>query len=104
MGNSVSAPGESKECSKIVTGDLSIVIKGLENMHPFDPVVSLLVNPLWMCQQFNWESISFFLSFFLWPRCAACGIEPKPGPLAVRAQSPNYWTIREFLEEYFFKY
>ena len=79
MGNSVSAPGESKECSKIVTGDLSIVIKGLENMHPFDPVVSLLVNPLWMCQQFNWESISFFLSFF-GHAAQLVGSNPNPGP------------------------
>ena len=42
---------------------------------------------------------SFF--FFFGPCCTACGIlvpRPgiEPGPSAVRAQSPNYWTTREF--------
>ena len=41
-----------------------------------------------------------FTTFFL-PRCTACGIlvpRPgiEPGPLAVRAWSPNHWTARVF--------
>ena len=41
-----------------------------------------------------------FFSLF-WPQCGACGIlipQPgiKPTPLAVKARSPNHWTIREF--------
>ena len=46
-------------------------------------------------------SAIFFLSFFFWPSCGACGslvpwpdIEPKP--LAVKAQTANHWTAREF--------
>ena len=39
--------------------------------------------------------------WFLWQHCLACGIlVPRPGiepaPSAVRAQSPNHWTAREF--------
>ena len=45
---------------------------------------------------------SFFVCLFVfWLRCTACGLlvpRPgiEPGPLAVRAQSPNHWTAREF--------
>ena len=38
-----------------------------------------------------------FFSFFFWLHCMACGIDP--GPLAVKAQSPNHWTAREFLRQ-----
>ena len=39
--------------------------------------------------------------FFFWPHGTICGIlvprpEIKPGPLAVREQSPSHWTAREF--------
>ena len=39
--------------------------------------------------------------FWFWLHCAACGIlVPQPGiaprPLAVKAQSSNHWTTREF--------
>ena len=39
--------------------------------------------------------------YFFWPNYAACGIlVPQPGieprPSAVKAQSPNHWTAREF--------
>ena len=39
--------------------------------------------------------------FFFWPQCRACGIlVPQPGikptPSAVKARSPNHWTVREF--------
>ena len=39
--------------------------------------------------------------FFFWPCRMACGIlvpQPgiEPGPLAMRPQSPNHWTAREF--------
>ena len=42
-----------------------------------------------------------FFFFFFWLCCSACGIlvpQPgvEPGPLAVKARSPNYWTAREF--------
>ena len=47
--------------------------------------------------------VLFFLSFFLsfWPCHVACGIlvlKPgiEPEHLAMRAQSPNHWTAREF--------
>ena len=48
--------------------------------------------------------ISFFL--FFWLCCLACGIlVPGPGiepaPSAVKAQSPNHWTTREFPETLF---
>ena len=41
-----------------------------------------------------------FIDFFVGPYHAACGIlvpwpGTEPGPLAVRAQSPNYWTTGE---------
>ena len=41
------------------------------------------------------------LSFFFWLCLPACGIlvpQPgiEPGPSAVRAQSSNHWTTREF--------
>ena len=41
--------------------------------------------------------------FFSWLFPAGCGIlvpQPriKPGPMAVRAQSPNHWIARELLE------
>ena len=46
--------------------------------------------------------------FFLWGGAclAACGIlvpQPgiEPGPLALRAQSPNHWTAREFPDTVF---
>ena len=44
-----------------------------------------------------------FVSFVLFSVCKACGIlvprpEIRPVPPAVEAQSPNYWTTREFLE------
>ena len=46
----------------------------------------------------------YFLFVFLciWLSCVACGIlvpPPgiKPGPLAIKAWSPNHWTAREFL-------
>ena len=40
-------------------------------------------------------------NFFFWSQCGACGIlipQPgiKPTPSAVKARSPNHWTIREF--------
>ena len=45
--------------------------------------------------------IYLFLFSFFWPYCMACrilalwpGIEPRPS--AVKAQSPNHWTTREF--------
>ena len=39
--------------------------------------------------------------FLFWPCCTTCGIlVPQPGTepelLAVKAQSPNHWTAREF--------
>ena len=39
--------------------------------------------------------------FLFWPCSVACGIlvpRPgiEPGPSAVKAQSPNHWTAREF--------
>ena len=42
-----------------------------------------------------------FLFVCFWPHCAACGIlSPRPGieptPSAVKTQSPNHWTAREF--------
>ena len=45
--------------------------------------------------------IFFFFFFFFGLCCLACGIlvpRPgiEPGPSAVRAQSPNDWTTREF--------
>ena len=44
---------------------------------------------------------SLSLFFFFWLSHAACGILVplpgiKPGPLAVKALSPNRWTAREF--------
>ena len=43
----------------------------------------------------------FWLFFFFWLYCTACGIlVPRPGmepvPPAVEARSPNHWTAREF--------
>ena len=45
-------------------------------------------------------NISIYI-FFFWPCHRGCRIlvpQPgiEPGPLAVRAPSPNYWTAREF--------
>ena len=47
------------------------------------------------------KAFPFIFIYFLWPRHAACGIlvpQPgiEPGPLAVKAQSPNHWTSKEF--------
>ena len=44
----------------------------------------------------------YYCYYFFWPHHAACGIlVPRPGveprPSAVKAQSPNHWTAREFL-------
>ena len=41
--------------------------------------------------------------FIFWPHLAACGIfvpqlGVEPAPLAVKTQSPNHWTSREFPE------
>ena len=50
----------------------------------------------------KYYSISFFCSFVVFWLCrTACGILVplsgiEPGPSAVRAQSPNHWTAREF--------
>ena len=56
----------------------------------------------------NFESplFSFFYFFTFCLHCAACGIlvpPPgiEPGPSAVRTQSPNHWTTREFLRDPF---
>ena len=48
------------------------------------------------------------LTFFFWPRQAACGILApwtgvEPVPPAVEAWSPNHWTIREFPGHLIFK-
>ena len=48
-------------------------------------------------------SRTFHHFFFMWPYHAACGIsgpQPRtePRPLAMKAQSPNHWTTREFQE------
>ena len=48
--------------------------------------------------------VLFYSVLFVWPHCAACGIlvpQPgiKPGPLAVRATSPNHWTTRELPQQ-----
>ena len=43
---------------------------------------------------------SLSLPFFFWPHHVDCKtLGPRTGiePLAVKALSPNYWTIREFL-------
>ena len=45
--------------------------------------------------------------FFFWPRHVACGIlvpQPgiEPGPSALKVQSPNHWTTREFPNDFFF--
>ena len=45
--------------------------------------------------------LNFIYFFFFWPLCTACGIlipqaGIEPGPLAVKAPSPNHWTTREF--------
>ena len=50
--------------------------------------------------------LSFFLSF-LWLCHTACGTlvpqpEIEPRPSAVRVQSPNHWTAREFPQQIFF--
>ena len=47
------------------------------------------------------NSFVFVFVFVFWPHCVACGIllPPPgfgPGPSAVKAQSPNPWTAREF--------
>ena len=52
----------------------------------------------------------FILFYFLiWLHHAACGIlVPQPGiepmPSAVKAQSPNHWTAREFPVSLYFKH
>ena len=45
---------------------------------------------------------------FVGAHCTACGIlapQPgiEPGPLAVRARSPNHWTTREFPDSGYLK-
>ena len=45
-------------------------------------------------------------NFFFWLLSAACGILVpqsgiEPAPLAVKAQSPNHWTAREFRKNFF---
>ena len=52
---------------------------------------------------FPWDN--FFSFFFFWSHCAACGnLVPwpgiEPGPRAVKAQSPNHWTTREFPRQF----
>ena len=47
------------------------------------------------------EMTFFFFNFFFWPCPATCGIlVPQPGieprGSAMRGQSPNHWTTREF--------
>ena len=50
---------------------------------------------------------SFFLSFFFFSGHALWDFtfqsETEPGPLAVRAWSPNHWTTREFPKLYFLR-
>ena len=55
------------------------------------------------CKNKELFSCSFITGFsvFFWLRCTACGIlDPQPGiepgPSALKAQSPNYRTAREF--------
>ena len=48
------------------------------------------------------DSGYYFLFFFFWPHCVACGIlVPRPGikptSPAVEAWSLNHWTAREIL-------
>ena len=52
---------------------------------------------------FSSSAVSFlsFFFFLFWPHLPVCGILfPQPGieprPLAVKTQSPNHWTAREF--------
>ena len=50
--------------------------------------------------------LKFIFIYLFWPCCTACGIlVPQPGiepwPSAVRAQSSNHWTAREFPKGYF---
>ena len=42
----------------------------------------------------------FYFSFIFWPCYVACGVlvlwsGVEPGPLTMKAQSPNHWTARE---------
>ena len=75
---------------------------------------SLLLDTVYLdCSSLNCPSdwlLFFFLMFviylFIWPCRRACGIlVPWPGiepvPSAVKAQSPNHWTAREFLIDCF---
>ena len=57
-------------------------------------------------REVSFLSFNFCFSFFLWPYHTACGILiPRPGiePTysAVKAQSPNQWTMKEFPHKLF---
>lgn len=55
------------------------------------------------------KKIFFTMSFFyFWPPWEACGILVsqlgiKPGPVAMKALSPNHWNIREFPKMWLFE-
>ena len=43
--------------------------------------------------------LKYILSLFIWPCCRACEIlvpQPRIKPLALKVQSLNHWTTREF--------
>ena len=53
-------------------------------------------SPIFLC-----IFVLMYFFFFFWPHCTACGIlipwpGIQPGPMAVKVQSPNHWTAREF--------
>ena len=52
------------------------------------------------------HTIFIYVFIHFWPHAVACGIlvpqpETEPLPWAVKAQSPNHWTTREFLKAYY---
>ena len=72
----------------------SLVIREAE--HVFIHLLVICVSSL---KTGIFKSFALFLSF--WPHWTACGmlvpwLGIKPAPSAVRAQSPNHWTAREF--------
>ena len=77
-------------------------------------IFSLNPQPLFHLHRVLTLFIFLFFIFLIlifklfWFRLMACGIlvprrGTEPRPLAVRAQSPNHWTTREFPTDFFYK-
>ena len=96
-------------CRDVGMLDISFLASQKQNFFSFSLfstcAIWVVINPICPCCMcvilFIFLSFDSFLFFSFWPCPVAYGIfVPWPGiepaPLAVKAQNPNHWTVREF--------